>query len=93
MLNFYVFFLSSIVTILSPFSASNNFYYLFVARLLLGFCGVSLKIRNFLNILLNVYFFRGFSFAPVITSYHYGLHQPRKDYSFQACSAQNSELL
>jgi MFS transporter, ACS family, solute carrier family 17 (sodium-dependent inorganic phosphate cotransporter), other len=42
-LNFFVFFLSAFVTGFSPMTASTNFYYLFTARLLLGFCGVSLK--------------------------------------------------
>jgi ACS family sodium-dependent inorganic phosphate cotransporter len=40
---FLVFLLSSIVTALSPLTASSNFYYLFAARLVLGICGVSLS--------------------------------------------------
>lgn len=38
---FFVLFLSSIITALSPLTASDNFWFLFVARLVLGLLGVS----------------------------------------------------
>jgi MFS transporter, ACS family, solute carrier family 17 (sodium-dependent inorganic phosphate cotransporter), other len=39
---FLVFFLSSIITALSPMTANDDFRYLFMARLLLGFLGVKI---------------------------------------------------
>lgn len=41
MIVFSVFLVSSVITALSPLTASSDFRYLFVARLLLGVCGVS----------------------------------------------------
>lgn len=43
---FVVFLLSSIITALSPLTASDNFEYMFWARLLLGVCGVSMTRRS-----------------------------------------------
>lgn len=40
---FVVLFLSSIITALSPLTANDNFWYLFAARVTLGFLGVSEK--------------------------------------------------
>ena len=63
MLIFYVFFFSSIITGLSPFTASNNFYYLFIARLLLGVCGVNFKHRFKSNKIITDFEFQGFFFC------------------------------
>lgn len=41
LLVFSIFLLSSVITALSPLTASHNFNYLFCARLVLGVCGVS----------------------------------------------------
>jgi MFS transporter, ACS family, solute carrier family 17 (sodium-dependent inorganic phosphate cotransporter), other len=46
MLVFFVFLFSSIITALSPLTASDNFHYLFIARLLLGVCGVNIFFIN-----------------------------------------------
>jgi MFS transporter, ACS family, solute carrier family 17 (sodium-dependent inorganic phosphate cotransporter), other len=44
MVIFVVLFLSSIITALSPLTASDNFWYLLLARLVLGFLGVKKNI-------------------------------------------------
>lgn len=88
---FIVFFLSSIITALSPSTASDNFLYLFVARLVLGFLGVN---AFFMQItLINIFSLRDFIFALVIISSHDGLHRMKKESLLPFSSAQILEQL
>jgi MFS family permease len=64
---FLVLFLSSITTALSPLTANDNFWYLFVARVILGFLGVSDQLL--LRMTLKIFFTVGISNFKLILTY------------------------
>lgn len=79
---FLIFFLSSIITALSPYTASISFELLFVSRLILGICAVrSLMSKMLLKDLSTLH--RDFSLAHATTLFHGGHHQLRRECSCQ----------